>query len=56
MAVFSSTQNTAACWARVQREAEDVGGFGFELEAVVAVSPSRWNMCPLWGVFALRVN
>ena len=41
---------------RVQREAEDVGSFGFELEAVVAVSPSRWNICPPVGVFALHVD
>jgi hypothetical protein len=38
---------------RVQVEAEDVGGFGFELGAVVAVNPSRWNMCPLWGCFCI---
>ncbi len=36
---------------RVQIEAEDVGGFGFELGAVVAVSPSRWNMWPPCGMF-----
>jgi hypothetical protein len=36
---------------RVQIEAEDVGGFGFELGA--AVSPSRWNMRPPVGCFCI---
>jgi hypothetical protein len=40
----------------VQIEAEDVGGFGFELGAVIAVSPSRWNIRPPVVVFALRVD
>ena len=41
---------------RLQVKTDNIRCLALEIGAVVAVSPSRWNMFSLWYIFALRVK